>query len=93
MGGGRNGTTIAPLMPPSSLPRSRATMACADCDASRRSSNGLSRTNRMPRFGAGPEKLKPPTVNTATMSGSVASTFSAWLPTLPVYSSDAPSGP
>ena len=93
IGGGRNGTTIAPLMPPISWPRSRATIACADCDSARRSSYGLSRTKRMARFGAGPEKLKPPTVNTAATSGSVARIFSACMPTLLVYSSDAPSGP
>ena len=93
MGGGRNGIAMAPLMPPSSFPRSRATMAWADCDSLRRSSYGLRRRNRIARLGAGPEKLKPVTVKAAAKSGSVSRIFSAcddflcFLPLLSRYSS------
>ena len=92
IGGGRNGIASAPLMPPRSFPRSRATIAWADWDSLRRSSYGLSRMNRMARFGDAPEKLNPVTVNAAARSGSVSRIFSACRHMSLVYSRDAPSG-
>ena len=64
----------------------------AECSAPGRSSNGLSRANMSPWFGAAPLKLKPMTENSASTSGSLRMIFSACRATLPVYSSDAPAG-
>jgi hypothetical protein len=91
MGGGRNGTTIAPLICPSS-PRSCATTACADRSAPRRSASGSRRVNIMARFGAAPAKLNPTTAKTLRISRFRASTASVCRATPAVYSSDAPSG-
>jgi hypothetical protein len=91
-GGGRKGTTTAPLIAPSS-PRSLATMVCAECSSPGRSSIDFSRVKIMPRFGDAPPKLKPTTEKALCTSGTFASTASTCRMTAEVYSSDAPSGP
>ena len=83
MEGGENPTTIAPGRLKSG-PASRPRTVWTECSAPGRSSNGFSRANISPWFGAAPLKLNPMTENSASTSGSDMMIFSACRATLAV---------